>query len=314
MDLYKKRYILLAIVIIFASLSFGVLYSGFLLKDNLYIAKVLQDVLTFDERTDYLSRSDITPLVYDIQSSRSTLGRAILLGDNIFLTAYHVIENKENLQIVYQKKRGKLLPNTHQLEVLAGTWDYDLALVRSKVFFPIGRSKISLRTDKYTKDTLLSQFLYYKGPKKHKDFILSYDGLDYYDSVRKVKDLGKFVFLKDSPLFEKQGKINFFDKTFFYALGMDKGKAKVHPEIQYFTSIPVFPGESGSAIFYRTTDNFDSVRYAFMGITVIAWAINYDIETKGHPLGYKSVQQSSNFIVRSSKIKEFIEKYLNGEY
>ena len=187
-----------------------------LIQNDQYIVHTLKDFLSFTSNS-FLKRESIEDVLYDIQGPKATMGRAVHIGNRLFLTANHVINKNYLLQLVHQSKRGKMSSKKGLFTVLFKSKKYDLALLKMKNKKPIKKAKIHLFSAELKSQTPLSQFVYYKGPNpsKKEEFILEYDGLDYYDNVKLARKVGKFIFLKNSNIFEKQGFIWEFNFPFF---------------------------------------------------------------------------------------------------
>ena len=287
--------------------------SDNLLKDNLYVEKVIEDFLEHSDKKE-VSRSYIEQQLYDIYDDTRTRGRAIHIGDGIFLTANHVVSNITNGAIILQTKRNNVNSNPYgKYEVLASNAITDTAIIKIPITKAIGKATFRLYEKILQKKDNVSQLIYYskykKAPSKNKRFEMKYEGLNYYDNIMPQPNLGRFVFLPGSLMFEKQGTIWPFNEDYFKALKISTEQVPIAKENQYFTSIPVFPGESGSGVFYREGE-YEAAKYSLCCITIIAWATSHLIQTPGHPLGYKTMQQSSDFVIRNDVIRKFLKDFL----
>ena len=79
-------------------------------------------------------------------------------------------------------------------------------------------------------------------------------------------------------------------------------------ESHCFTSVPGYNGEGGEPVFLRAGED----KYTFAGIVNEGIGIRGDrIQTPGHPLGYKEMQQTGVIFVHRDAIEKMIVGYIN---
>ena len=178
--------------------------------------ELLKDFLTNPGRT-YTSKSTIESILYDISRMHisktqgkqfPTHGRATHLGDNLFLTAYHVVdENVHDLRLIPQRARANALLFNRPFEVVAYDVMSDLALLKTKGIPGKGKATIHLYPAMPALEDPVSTFIRVTGRASENGFDFSYGGLDFYDVTKKVDKLGRLIMPAHSLLFEAQGRV-----------------------------------------------------------------------------------------------------------
>lgn len=260
--------------------------------------RVLENFLEPDEG---MKRSEIENILYDISSVEGfTRGRAVSIGDNFFLSAYHVVKGN-GLVLLPQHRRGYLIDYRQDFDVVFYDETSDIALLKTEDMRIDGNPNVHL-TDEVIIGDDVSTFMRLVGNPSNNDYDFSFDGKDYYDDSKDAEDIGRLILPEGSLLYEKQGKVLELDKEFFNEID-----GSFFPDFEHnlFTSICSYNGESGGPVF--TNDNGN---YGFAGIITGGYGIKHDIETPGNPLGIRLMQQTGAFFTGHEGIEKLIRGYI----
>ena len=268
--------------------------------------QVLQSFLRFNE-SGILEKRDIPDLLFDVQSPNSTLGRAVRLNSNLFLTNFHVVNKQSSAQLVPQSKRGALKDNTGKFDIIYFDKGRDLALLRLVQTKPNKSNYVHLYDKMPVANDKVSEFLDLVGDEmEHTGYKKDFGGRDIYDKDKYLSYVGSFILPPNSSLFEKKGLVFHFDQTKMDIL------TKKHPskaEVEILTSIVIYQGESGSPVFLEITRN----KYVLIGLTTKALDLGEQIFTPGDPLGFSAYARTANLVVHRDAIQQFVQNYLTAQ-
>ncbi len=262
-------------------------------------SRLLTEFLESEKVTD---RRDIERILYDIneidrQGKKSIKGRATHLGDNFFLTAYHVVD-KGNLELVPQTRRGNVWDSSQEFEVVEYDEDSNLALLKTDKKYK-GKPSLHLSYKIPLLGDDVSTFIRLIGDPHHVDYEYELRGRDFYDNSKEIL-LGKLVIPANSLVYEKQGKV-------LERIPNDiEGK-----ENQLFSSIASSEDESGQHVFLRKGDN-----YFFAGILTGFYKLDNELDNKieinYHHFGeeFLNLKQTGSFFAHREPIERLIRRYV----
>ena len=258
----------------------------------------------------YLNKKEITDTLYEIQLvceyGRETVSSATFLGDNFFITSYHVVdEGSEDLVLVPQWKRNHGLNFQRKFKVVEYDPDSDLALLKTTEADNRGKAKLHLNKTIPSLDDRVSSFSWLTGKTQKEAFEVKFDGKDLYDQTRIIKNLGKLILPANSHLFESEGKVLKYDKEYMKKHYSRKGFSS-SPENHILTSIKGSHGSSGEPVFLKK----DRDKYQFTGITKGGFPLDYYTPVSNHPLGESQIVQTIAFVVHRNPIENLIKGYI----
>lgn len=273
-----------------------------------------------------LPREKIADILFDIKYRGSTAGRAVHLGSQFYLTAWHVIDGRDDdIHLVPQKHRTRPGEYQREFQVLHFDVATDLALLRGlprpvrqksawASFWSGTEPGEALEIDSpgfrlWEKipraGDPVSKFIHLWGPKElPEDYTLDYVGLDFFPSNLKPQVKGRVRMDAGDWLYEVRGQTIPFKDSFF----RDKfGNFRGRSDQSSFSSIITFNGDSGSPVFYSPQGEF----YHFAGIITHSFRGPEKIfKTPGHPLGWKGMEQACGIFSHRDSIQKLIENYL----
>jgi len=269
--------------------------------------ELLNDFLEPSEA--YLNKKEITDTLYEIQLviefGRETVSRATYLGDNLFITSYHVVdEGSEDLVLIPQWKRNYGLNFQRKFKVVEYDPDSDLALLKTTEADNKGKAKLHLNKIIPSLDDRVSSFSWLTGKTSKETFEVKCDGKDLYDQTKTIKNLGKLILPANSHLFESEGKVLKYNKEYMEMNYSRKGYT--NPENNIITSIKGDHGSSGEPIFFKK----DKDKYQFIGITKGGFPLDYYTPVSNHPLGESEIVQTIAFVVHRSPIEKLVKGYI----
>ncbi len=270
--------------------------------------ELLKDFLKPSEA--YLNKKEITDTLYDIhlicKFGRETVASATHLGDNLFITSYHVVdEGSKDLFLIPQSKRDYGLTFKRKFEVVEYDFGADLALLKTTEAENIGKAKLHLNEKIPSLDDRVSSFSWLTGKISKETFEVKYDGKDLYDKSKIIKNLGKLILPANSHLFEREGKVLKYDEEYMKK-NYSRKEFKASPENNIITSIKGSHGSSGQPIFLKK----DRDKYQFIGITKGGFPLDYFTPVSNHPLGEKKIVQTIAFVVHRSPIEKLVTGYI----
>jgi len=171
--------------------------------------ELLTDFITWSEDS-YVDKKTIRRNLFEILRDGSTIGRATYIGRGYLLTAHHIVENGiDKMQV---KRQGSDAHSTSAQEFSIADYNEtdDLALLKMPSIDRKANMNLLNRVPGLDERVSTLSVLY--GHSKGKRYELDYDGFDYYDRDKKVKNLGKLILPAGSTLFEREGKIQRFDE------------------------------------------------------------------------------------------------------
>lgn len=299
-----QKYILLTSLL--ASLLF--LFTCTKRKAPEFLQELLQTTRGIDE-------SRIKDVLYEFQSKQGTVGRAVYLGSRYFLTAYHVIENQSvQMMLIHQSDRGRKKLRVNY-RVLHHDRDLDIALILSSDYNNGSRPVIAIENTKLQPGRKLSQFTHLTGVPITSDYHLNFDGKDYYNQSKTIRDIAGFRLSAKSFLFEKHGLVLKYNPKEIWKITkaqaegeVDASRRALHnrihakPEGKMFTSLPLYDGESGSAIFAIQNHQFK-----LAGVLIASYQTNEVVKTPKHPLGYSKYIRSNTITSTPSGLRSFFK-------
>ena len=269
--------------------------------------ELLNDFLEPSEA--YLNKKDITETLYEIQLScefgRETVSRATYLGDNLFITSYHVVdEGPEDLVLIPQWKRN--YGSDFQRKFIVVEYDpvSDLALLKTTEENNKGKAKLHLNRIIPSLNDRVSSFSWLTGKTSKKTFEVKCDGRDLYDQTKIIRNLGKLILPANSHLFESEGKVLKYNKE--YAEKNFSRRRYTDPENNIITSIKGDHGSSGQPVFLKK----DKDKYQFIGITRGGFPLDYCTPVSNHPLGEREIVQTIAFVVHRGPIEKLVRGYI----
>ncbi len=271
--------------------------------------ELLNDFLNPSET--YLNKKEITDTLYEIQLvceyGRETVSRATYLGDNLFITSYHVVDDgSEDLVLVPQWKRKDGLNFQQKFKVVEYDSESDLALLKTTETDNKGKAKLHLDKIIPSLDDKVSSFSWLTGNPSKKSFEIKCDGKDLYDQNKIIKNLGKLILPANSHLFESEGKVLKYNKEYMKKNYSKKG-FELSPENNIITTIKGSHGSSGEPVFYKE----DNDKYQFAGITKGGFTLDYSTPVTNHPLGETEITQTIAFVVHRSPIEKLVKGYID---
>ena len=268
---------------------------------------ILEDFLDFSG--EEVDKKTIQYILYDIQSPTDTMGRAFKISDTLFLTNYHVIQKViagKYAQLIKQEKRGIILDQAGEFEILEYDTKSDLALLQLKNHKEVDdEAAVHLYKRNPKEKEKISEFIHLSGEGgKHKGYHLDFGGKDIYSKEKYIEHLGTFHLPPNSALFEKKGYVLPFKEKKIQELTKPLPSKK---EYEIVSSVPVYQGESGSPVFLEKNEN----EYYLAGIVTKTLNTGEIISTPEDPLGYMAYHRTVSFIVHQNAIRQFIKKYLS---
>ena len=258
----------------------------------------------------YLNKKEITDSLYEIQLvcefGKETVSRATYLGDNLFLTSYHVVdESSEDLVLIPQWKRDYTLNFQRKFKVVEYDLNSDLALLKTTDADNKGKAKLHLNNIIPSLDDSVSSFSWLTGKTSKETFEVKYNGKDLYDKTKIIKNLGKLILPANSHLFEREGKVLKYNKEYMKRNYFRKG-FRSSPENDIITSIKGSHGSSGQPVFLKK----DKDKYLFIGITMGGFPLDYYTPVPNHPLGEDEIVQTITFVIHRSPIENLVRGYI----
>jgi hypothetical protein len=252
-----------------------------------------------------ISRQQIQYLLFDIKYKGKTTGRAIHLGDHYFLTAYHVVEDRnDKIFLIHQYKRGKPKKNSMSFEILFYDKNSDLALIRSeKQIEKKGKPLLYLSITNPEPESNVSKFLGLIGSPREERFEFEYSGKDFYYPDDAFGVMGTMIMHEYSLLYEIEGRTLKYHEPFFKKAFSEYSGNEI---TRTFTTILTYNGDSGSGIFTKLSED----KFVFTGIITHSYGINFEFDTPEHPLGYKRMQQAGGIYSHRVAIERLIQQYL----
>ncbi len=257
-----------------------------------------------------LNKKEITGTLYEIQLTcefgRETVSRATHLGDNLFITSYHVVDrDTEDLVLVPQWKRNNGLSFQQKFKVAAYDLLADLALLKTTEADNKGKAKLHLDNIIPSSNDRVSSFTWLTGKTSKVPFEVKCDGRDLYDQTRIIKNLGKLKLPANSHLFESEGKVLKYNEEYMKKNYYQEGFYS-SPEYNIITSIKGEHGSSGQPVFLKK----DKDKYQFIGITMGGFPLDYYTPVSNHPLGESEIVQTIAFVVHKSPIEKLVKGYI----
>ena len=270
--------------------------------------ELLNDFLEPSEA--YLNKKEITDTLYEIQIAcefgRETVSRATYLGDNLFITSYHVVdEDLEDRVLIPQRKRNYGLNFQRKFKVVEYDPISDLALLKTTEADNKGKAKLHLNNIIPSLDDRVSSFSWLTGKTSKEPFEVKCDGKDLYDQTKIIRNLGKLILPANSHLFESEGKVLKYNEEYMEKNYYQKG-FKSRPENNIITSINGDHGSSGQPVFLKK----DKDKYQFIGITKGGFTLDYYTPVSNHPLGESEIVQTIAFVVHRSPIEKLAKGYI----
>ena len=235
-----------------------------------------------------IDKKELEELLYDVETrintadgiKNQTRGRAVMIGDGYFLTAFHVVNPKEakteavkvardlsvklediSMKLIPQYRRGYLRDFAQEFELVSYDEKSDLALLKAPVEDRNGQARLHLAQSPLNADEGVSIFLRVLGRRRLIDYNFELKGRDYYNPAKEL-NLGRLSFPAGSLLFEKQGWVLPYRPQVIGKLIEDKDKALISDADANFSSILSYNGESGSPVFARLRNG----SYLFVGM------------------------------------------------
>ena len=257
-----------------------------------------------------LTKEEITDTLYEIQlvfeSGRETVSSATYLGDNLFITSYHVVdEGSEDLVLIPQWKRNYGLNFQRKFTIAEYDSGSDLALLKTTEENNKGKAKLHLDNIIPSLDDRVSSFSWLTGKTSKETFEVKCDGRDLYDQTKIIKDLGRLILPANSHLFESEGKVLKYNKEYMEKNYSQEG-FKSRPENNIITSIKGDHGSSGQPVFIKK----DKDKYQFIGVTKGGFPLDYYTPVSNHPLGESEIVQTIAFVVHRSPIEKLVRGYI----
>ncbi len=281
-------------------------------------AKALADFLNRNQ-TAGVSRQTLNkePILYHISKTidgrTRTSGCAIRITENLFLTAYHVVdEDTPILSLVPQMGSEKLATKTTDFEVVASDPENDIALLRatsaytsevqSQQAFCSLTAVIPNESDRVVKFSRLSSHRLSKTDYSH-----TVHAKDLYSET---SEEGLFTISLPSGtlLLEEEGKIlpyRFDELQKKYAKDVDLLPSAEHTRL---CTIFAYNGESGLPVFYKREDGSFDV----CGIITKAMGLAESVKVSGHPLGYTEMQLTTSCFTHRTAVEALILEFLNN--
>ena len=273
---------------------------------------LLNDFLTYRNDSS-IERQNISQLLFDIEAKEDpnspgiweTKGRAVSIGDGYFFTAYHVVEptkdKKETMRILPQSRRGYVVNDAKNFELVAFHKNTDVALLKAPVEKTEGKASVHLGPWQLKEGNIVSTFTMLTGRPRQTDYNFELHGVDFYDKNKKMR-VGRFYLPSGSLLFEREGSVLPYNEEEIKKI---PGSGFVSAQSANFSSMINYNGNSGAPVFVRLRDG----KYALVGIVTIAVQIKHSIKTPGNPLGYDSTAQIGTIFAHKDSIERLIRAY-----
>jgi len=254
---------------------------------------------------NYIQRKHLRFILYDIKHKGKTSGRAVHIGDEYYLTAFHVIDGRNsNIQLIPQVKRDQYKRYSQNFHVLYYDINSDLALLRAETSRDrTGKPIITLAPEIPPPGRNVSKFLALIGEPQEVDYEFEYSGLDFFDPKKDYGILGRILLPAKSLTYELEGHVLPYNKKFF---AKAFSEYKSNRENRRFSTMLTYNGDSGSPVFLKADDHL----FAFCGIITHSYAINHEFETPDHPLDYNGMQQAGGIFSHKEPIENLILQYL----
>ena len=293
---------------IYILLIFSFVLNGCKEKPEKLERQALISFLKYDPNKK-LNRKEIQELLFDIQSSTSTLGRAVQITKNLFLTNHHVINRilpgYNDIRLIKQSQRGEFKNKSGKFEIVHVDKIKDLALLKLIDQAPIGEAYLHLYKEIPKTGDKVSEFIGLIGDTvEHTGYKLDYGGKDVYDREKHIEHAGTFILPPNSTLFEKKGFVLEFKPKKVAALTKNL-PSKIENEM--LSTIAIYQGESGSPIFLELGED----DFYMVGVSTKALNMNEMIPTPGHPLGFMAYARTVSFAVHRDAIHKFLSLYIS---
>ena len=287
----------------------------FLINFNLFCFKSdtektilsLQDYLNYNSKS-FIEKDDIEDILYDVQSSTDTKGRAARITNNLFLTNNHVIADVisgySDVRLIQQSNRGKFDGVKGKFKILYADAKKDLALLQIEDFSPKSKAILHLYDKVPNTNFKVSEFLRLVGENiKHSGYKQEFGGRDLYNQDLYMDYLGTLLLPPNSALYEKKG----FILEFKQAEILEKTKnLPSYADTEIVSTIPIYQGESGSPVFGEIAPE----KYYMIGVSTKALSVGETVSTPNSPLGFMGFDRTVSFIVHRNAIKNFILTYI----
>ena len=246
-----------------------------------------------------LNRDSISQILYDIKLENGhRRGKAVHLGDNYFLTVYHVVKEKNNLELIPQRGGKKI-----KFTIVAYDPTNDIALLEAENnIIATGMPKIFLEDDDLEIGTLVSYFQ--KISPLRTDYNFTLEGKDWYNIDKDtLVTLGRFISPANTGLYETEGRVLDYEQLYYIRQsGPSLGESH-----EFISSIMTYPGYSGGGVFIKLPGD----KFNLSGIAKASYELEYSIETPGNPVRHKEYPQTAASVVSGKAIKTLIQSVKN---
>lgn len=269
--------------------------------------KNLKDFLTSPKSFSF-NRTNLGSCLYDIRyENTATNGRAMGIGENLFLTTYSLVdEDVKNLLLAHQSTGNKAL-GYEGFSIVHFDKETDLALlkgVRGKI--KDEKTKLHFNSKMPSLEDKVSTFVLLKGTPKKERVECKVDGQNIYEEGQLyVVDFGAFILPANSLLMETQGKVLVPDEDYSNRFIEELNLS----DTEYFTTLLCSDTGIGQPVFTVTENG----GYAFSGIirrivetgrNVVGIRKKYN----PHPLGSEKVDQTNSIVIKPDVVKRFLEE------